>query len=366
MTDAEKKAKQAQDAPFLMPVVQPLATTGIEQSVYAAMLNGPGINQLALINAKTRQATVDMVTGEATITRGDFKLFIDRYDQLAGGLRVSVHKLLDICTIQLTQQNDYRGAGPLKAVVVFPLEEYMRLCGTPMTKASKDKARRRVKEDLEALYNISMEWTERSGRQTKDYLKMRIITQQGIKGGNIVVEFSPQMADYLTHAYIMQYPKELLRVDERNPATYFIGRKLLQHHSMDSNQRKGTANIIGVKTLLACCEDIIPSYSQVMRGDRHVAQRIITPFENALDALSAEGIIQWHYCNSKSEPLAQAQLNQMEYDIFVKLFIHFEALNAPCVAARIENAGAEPHPSVRKTRKPGGKKTASEQITFME
>lgn len=285
------------------------------------MLQGTGTNQFSHVSTRKRTPEIDEVTGLARLSEGSLTVFIEQYDSLTGGLRVSTHKLLDAFTIQLTAQNHYRGDGTLKTMVTIPLDDYMEQCGIPLTKASKDKTRRKVKEDLETLYNTSLEWTEQAGQgATRDYAKMRIISMHGIKAGKIQVRFSEDMARYLTHAYVMQYSLELFKLDERNPSAYHLGKKLLLHASIENNQKRGTDNIISVRALLDVAPDI-PSYEEVMAKDRHLDQRIITPFENALNALG--DILTWEYTNARGVPLTKKQAEGFGYDTFVKSYVRF-------------------------------------------
>lgn len=288
---------------------------------FVAMLNGTAINQLTNLSPHSNPPIIDAITGNATIERGSLKVFIDSYSDIKG-LRTSTLKLLDACTVLLTRQNSFRSDGPLNTVVEIPLERYMELCGIPLTKPSKDKTRRKVKEDLDTLYHVSLEWSEPSGKRTKDFAKMRICDKIAIIKGKICFSFSPAMAGYLTNAYVMQYPIELLKVDERNSNLYPLGRKLLLHNSIENNQRKGTANIISVKALLEVCPDI-PHYDKVSKEGRQLDQRIKTPFEKALNALE---FISWEYSNSKGIALNDAQIASASYADFENLYIKFDVI----------------------------------------
>jgi hypothetical protein len=301
---------------------------------FSPMLQGTGPNRLTQISTRNADQPVDAITGLATITNGNLTVFIEKYNSLAGGLRISTHKLLDACTIALTAQNNYRKMLIPKTLVTIPLEDYMHRCGIPMTKSSKDKTRRKVKEDLETLFNTSIEWTEPSGKQTRDFAKMRICDMVGIKGGNILMNFSHALAQYLIDSYIMQYSLELFKVDDRNPNTYYLGKKLLQHHSIDNNQKRGTANIISVRAALDSMPEI-PTYKKVKRIGRQVEQRIISPFENTLNTLSGTVLTSWEYCNSKGTPLTDEQLKDFDYFVFIDCYINFEVLNAPAQTARL-------------------------------
>ena len=324
---------------FLPSVTQPLPIEPIiqERPPFSPMLQGAGSNRLSQLSTRASLPDVDMITGVATITDGDYKVFIEKYNELAGGLRISTHKLLDTCTIALTADNQYRGIGELKTTVSIPLKEYIRLLGKPTTKATADEVRKRVKEDLETLYSISIEWREKSGKKMKDYAKMRIVTSHGIKRGTIMLGFSPEFARYLTGAYIMQYPIALLKMDERNPSSYHLGRKLLLHHSIDNNHAKGTANLISIRSLMNVCRDI-PSYQEVMRTDRAVDRRIKTPFETALNAIE---FITWEYSNARGLPLTNDQLQLTSYADFESLYIKFEVKDFPKQTARLSSKGEE-------------------------
>lgn len=301
---------------------------------YVAMLNGTATNQLTSISTRSNRPIVDIITNTATIQQGSVSVFIDNYNKITGELRTSTHKLLDALTMVLTQQNNYRGKeADLKPTVSLPLEHFMELCGIPITKPSKDWTRKKVKEDLETLYHLSIEWKEQSGKNTRDFAKMRLCDKIGIVRGNIVFSFSQDMANYLTNAYIMQYPVELLKVDERNPNSYHIGKKLLLHNSIDNNRAKGTANIISVKKLLEACPDI-PTHEQVLATGRQLDQRIKAPFEAGLNSLSS--FVSWEYCNSKGIPLTEEQLQATDYNTFIQLFIKFDVADTPDQTPRLE------------------------------
>ena len=345
--DAESKSK-------ISPSITPTDTA--EPKPFTAMLNGTATNKLTNISTRSNPPIIDAITGNATIEQGTLKVFIDKYSELTGGLRTSTHKLLDACTIELTRQNNYRGKDEkLNPLVTIPLEHFMELCGIPLTKPSKDKARRKVKEDLDTLYHISLEWTETSGKKTKDFAKMRVCDKVALVRGNIVFSFSLDMARYLTNAYLMQYPMDLLKVDERNPNTYHIGKKLLLHNSIDNNQRKGTAHILSVKSLLEVCPDI-PTYEQVLATDRAIDRRIKAPFETALNSLSS--FIRWEYCNSKGIPLTEEQLTSTDYGTFEKLFIRFEVIGEPDQTARLEARADEAKARATKKKRSTSKKKA--------
>lgn len=312
----------ARDKTKIIPFIKP---TDTKKNTLTPLFNGVGTNQLANISTRTKKPIVDAITGEGTITHQGLKVSIDKYNELARELRISTHKLFDALTLQLTKQNTYRGrADKIQRVVVLPIETYMQLCGIPPTKASKDRIRIKLKEDMETLFRISLEWQEPKRNKQPSFYKLRICDKIGIKGGNIEFSFTQEIAEYLVNSFITQYPLALMKLDERKINSYALGKVLARHNSMESNQRRGTANIISVEALLKYLPDI-PTYEQIQASNRAAEARIQIPFENALDSLSF--MLRWEYCNAKGVPLTEQQLHDTSYNNFIKLYIKFEIID---------------------------------------
>lgn len=310
---------------------------------YSPMLQGPGTNKLVNISTRKDAFNIDPITNIATLKDGDLTVFIDTYSSVTGGLRVSARKLLDACTIILTKQTDYRGNIEPRAKVIISLEDFMTLCGIPKTKASKDETRKRVKEDLETLYRVSFEWKETDGKGYNDFAKMRLCTEIGIKNGNIILGFSPSVAEYLQSAYLMQYPNILFQLNARNPNLWPIGRKLALHNSIDNNRETGTANTLSVRSLLESAPDI-PKYEEVMQGNKNVTDRIIKPLELCLDQLIEENFLsEWTYWNARNIELTYEQLLIMDYQTFISSYIHFAiAMESPDQTSRLKAKETKP------------------------
>ena len=298
---------------------------------FVPLLNGTATNAFSIIGRKAKPTRINQLAdNEATIEKGDFKVFIEKYSNKKT-LKVGVVKLLDILAIKLTKLNHYKAkdANTLKRTVTFSLDEYMTYLDV---KDVKD-ARKRLKEALDTLYSISLEWEEKSRAEVKNYTKMRICEAQGINRGIVSFTFTADMANYLNQAYVMQYPLELLAISERNPNAYPIARKLALHHSIDNNHKKGTANIISIAKLLEVAPEI-PNIEAVRKVNGSWGERIKGALEKALDTIS--DIIPWEYSNSKGAPLTDSQLDISDYDTFIKLYIKFDILGAPDPTKRLE------------------------------
>lgn len=297
-----------------------------QTEVYAPMLQGPATNTLAHTSARKDAFIMDAITKVGTLESGELKLFIDGFE---GSLRISARKLLDALAIELTKQTNYRGSFLPPMNVALSLERYMEICGQDTSKKGRvDEARKRVKEDMNILFRASFEWRG-EGRDKGDFLKSRICTDVAFKKGTIQFNFSPTMAAYLQQAYLMQYNMNLFKIDGLNPHTWLIARKLNEHHSMDSNKTAGTANTLSVASLLKAAPDI-PSHEEVAKTDRHFTKRIITPLETSLDQLIGAGFLsEWTYWNSRNTPLTDGQLAALDYNTFIKLYVHFEFAHTP-------------------------------------
>lgn len=298
---------------------------------FCPMLNGTATNKLATIGRKTKPTRINrLADNEATIENGDFKVFIEKYSNKKT-LKVGVVKLLDILALKFAKSNHYKAkdANTLKRTVTFSLDEYMTYLDI---KDVKD-ARKRLKEALDTLYSISLEWEEKSKGKVINYAKMRICEAQGIERGVASFTFTTSMANYLNQSYIMQYPLELLAISERNPNAYPIARKLALHHSIDNNIKRGTANIISVAKLLEVAPEI-PNIEAVRAVNGSWSERIKGALEKALDAI--EGVVSWEYSNSKGIPLTDKQLELSDYETFIKLFVKFDIKGAPDPTKRLE------------------------------
>ena len=309
---------------------------------FVPLLNGTATNAFSIIGRKAKPTRINkLADNEATIEKGDFKVFIEKYSNKKT-LKVGAVKLLDFLAVGLAKNNHYRDKDitNLQNTVTFSIDDYMGYLGVanPDNKNTRDQVRRRLKAELETLYSISLEWEEKSRGEVKNYTKMRICESQGINRGIASFTFTADMANYLNQAYVMQFPLELLAISECNPNAYPIARKLALHHSIDNNHKKGTANIISVAKLLEVAPEI-PNIEAVRKVNGSWSERIRGLLEKALDAL--EGIVSWEYSNSNSVPLTDKQLELSDYETFIKLFVKFDIKGAPDPTERLKKKKKE-------------------------
>jgi hypothetical protein len=140
------------------------------------------------------------------------------------------------------------------------------------------------------------------------------------------MQFAEPLTQYLTQAYVMPYPTNLLSIDERNERAYNIGFKLAYHHGITNNVKRGTNHIISVRDLLNACGNM-PFVENINQGSNrgHWKRLIKEPLEKSLDTLCTKKVItRWEFANAKGSPLTDAQLDSGSYEDFVSQYVLFD------------------------------------------
>ena len=306
------------------------------------MARGRATDALSFMSSKN--AKIDRITGNATIEKFEVQLVILKLKELHASLGMSTDKLLSTAIASFTKKNDFRHKKTIDRAVTIPLKEYARLVGydvdehttnTPeeakkekkRAKNQLDNARKAIKKDLDIIQASTLSWKEptRGNKEPRDFARVSLVTFTGIINGEIKISFSPEIASYLAEKNsITQYPTKLLSLDNRKPTAYYLGRKLIEHYYMDSNQIRGTNDRLKISTLLEVTN--LPSYEEVQKTDRgHWEERIKIPFEDALNDLKAIGVLKdYKYTHEKGVDLTEEEgYNITTYTMFSNLYLHF-------------------------------------------
>lgn len=258
-------------------------------------------------------------------SKGDMELVFSNIDSLPYGLRPSLHKLLDICMLQLAQTNHYKKTEGLDCTVRFHLDEYIQWSGKNLTVGMKNKMRKKLKDNLLILQNININYEHK-----KDSLKTAIVDEWNIKNSIVTINFAEDFIKHVNTKQLMLYPDALLHINEVQPAAYYLGRKLATHYSIRLNRFRGTHNIICVNTLLDSLENSIPSIEHVSETNKNYKGKIIKPLESALDKLvEADILSEWHYTKAKHVPLTDEELKQTNMYYYTKRMISFTMKDHP-------------------------------------
>lgn len=329
----------------LTPTIQP-ADTAEREKTFSTIRQGNVTNALTKLRAvEGKTATVDQITGTATITRGDLTVTIPAFTVGTGlGLKTSAYQLLDALTVALTE------SGAKSPAVALSLEEYMAKRGLK----DKKEARKQATEGLETLFNAKISFTKKGKKgQPQDFHDVHLIDSKGIRKGVINVSFGSTFYNLLLGYTVMSYPAQLWTLNsKRNPNSFYLLRKIAEHKNMNVNKKN--EDTIAVKTLLKVAP-YLPSYDEVMQGNKNVTARIIDPFERDMDALSET--LGWEYCHSNGEPLTQEEMENFNYDLFKDLLIRTAWRNYPDQTARLKRK-AESIEKAKKRKPRASKKKA--------
>ena len=243
------------------------ATTSLLYNSFIPMLNGYPTNDLMSMSKSKME--IDGISGTAKYTKDGHTIILKSPKDLLRAIGVSSKKILDTATAYLTMGNLYEGTN-VNPTATIPLMDYWKAQNYHVEPLQMDteeeqekeynrvaenikKLKQSLKEDLEKL--TCVEWTgQGTGRNKGDFAGLRYISSYRVKGTTLYVNFDIDFAKYLVQAYVMQWSSALLRHKDSN--SYVIGRKLLLHHSMDSNAAGGTDNTLSVKKLLEEAPDI--------------------------------------------------------------------------------------------------------------
>ena len=271
-----------------------------KESNYSMIRQDPTTNALARVSSKSNIIQKDFTTTGIIQTQNgstNLAVIISEYGNVT--LKQSTSKLLRLLTINFTE------TGSKNKLLSIPLKNAMKDLGLNDIKS----ARKTIKGDLEALYNVSCEAQRTNYKGEKDHIAFRILDMQAIKNGVIYVNLSDQIFSHLKRCELMPYPKTLLRIrsdSQKNPYSYYLGDKIVEqkkYHLFENSFQ------VSVKTLInECTRNGMPTYESIKNRSRHVNKLIIEPFERDLEACSTD-IFEWEYCNKKGAPLTDEQIS---------------------------------------------------------
>ena len=188
--------------------------------------------------------------------------------------------------------------------------------------------RRKLSKHLETLRTAGVSWTEKVQGKEQRYSGLNYIGKYDLKGNTLEIEFTVTIAEYLTLLPLIQYPRSLYKVDDKDFNAFAIGEAMCIHYSQDNNVIRGTEGKLTVETLLTYTS--FPSYNQLKLQRSGWEKNIKEPLENALDKLTQCGFIKkWEYCykGGIEIPDDEMRLKNFTYREFLSLVVKFEISN---------------------------------------
>jgi hypothetical protein len=263
--------------------------------------------QTNLTNKRNDIANIDQLGNKTVLIESktkEFKMMVDGYAELKGGIHSSAAMLLECLMITATM------GGLKNTLIKMPLCDYMALRGLN----DEPSTREQVKRDIEALWRVSFEYRD---KRKGTFVKARILGDVGyIKNSEIIFGFSHTffnifMVDANEYLF-MFFPLEALQGKiNHHPYKYWLAREIALHKRM--NLEESNENVISIKTLIGACPNF-PTYEQV---NRNALNRIIKLFEQDMNELSS--VFKWEY--SGTSPTT--------YDEFMSAIIKIHWINYP-------------------------------------
>ncbi|MCQ2595902.1 MAG: hypothetical protein MJ196_11630 [Treponemataceae bacterium] len=294
----------------------------IQDDGFAKMLNNTTTNYIQRAAAQSRRWELDEETGDAKLIIKDVEIKINRIDYnkpLNFGIFAS--KLFAICLIKLTaaEQGDNK--------IILTTAQLCELMGKENTASARREISRQLKDATQELLGLTVTYLKDTEKTTRTQGRGNIIGDILTENGQIIITLNENLTEILQlKPQITEYPVTLLKIDGRNSTAFYIGNYIAEQTS--TNFGKRNQNLFTVKKMIEISG--LPSIEKVKQGNRHYAEKIIEPLENALDELTNNGILQsWEYCNANGEILTDEQLNSSSIDVWAEYRIKAIMKNYP-------------------------------------
>ena len=237
-------------------------------------------------------------------------------------------KATNVLARAFTKRNHQNATGEKINVRIFlDVEDFAKANGINIDSESAMKNFRfKLKKSLETLRYSGISWTEKVKGQPKSYSGMNYIGKYELKSNSLMIEFTISMAEYLTSLPLLNYPRSLYKLDDRDFNAFAIGEAMCIHYSQDNNVIRQTEGKLRVETLLKYTS--FPNYEELKAQKRSWEERVKEPFENALDHLTKNGFLKdWKYCHNGGIEITDEEIKTgiiNSYEKFISLIIKFE------------------------------------------
>ena len=305
----------------------------LAEKSYTMLPQDTGLNKFNKIaQMNDSRGILEIFGGALTYTQKEITIKIPHYEELwrqsslkGTELNTPMKKMLDLSTAISRELHSPR--------VEIPLKDFMKITGVKDEK----EARKQVNHSLDVLADIMLSFDDSKNKnRSSSYRDLRVIGEKGIKKGKIFLVFSLGFFEEIEKMPLMPYPLRILQAskgNQKNRNSYYLAHKICELQNMNTGARN--ERIISVKTLLAACP-YLATENEVRQSDRRLYDRIINPFiadlEEALRILGiGEDGYEWFFENGISIP--DSELSSMEYETFIKSYIHLDKIpDYPAVA----------------------------------
>ena len=300
-----------------------------------------GIKEEDIQTAKSLSPHAIMFSGKATNALGQ-ACSIGKYDRIKESLTIKDVKILDIqdgkkigvgtakilryAIAEFTKQNHSDAPkDKLNRLVHLDIKDFAEANGVDITsKKAMENFRAKLRKNLETLRQAGLKWTEKINNKEKAFTSLSYIQKFTVVTTNVFdIEFSNDMGEYLTSLPLIQYPRALYGLDDKNFNAFAMGEAMCIHYSMDKNIMRGTAGKLKVETLLKCTS--FPTMEELKKHKWSWELLVKEPFENALDELTHCGFLKdWKYCYEGGIEISDEQALPENYAEFISRIVFFE------------------------------------------
>ena len=285
--------------------------------IFAFVPQNKAMNTLALINTGKFSLDEKTKTGKVKVADAVFELKNFSKTQVSTATLILNDILLDEC----------RKAGTPS--ITISVRELAKLKGRSETKQAIQKLRAELVDQMEELASIKYTGREKIDGKWKNSGGLEINGGTHIiKDGILYWNYNADLYSQLSELAPMDYPKELWRTDPRTNQYYF-GRYIATNWRLNEG-KKGRCKIT-IRTLISKTPNL-PTYAEVMKGNRNVSARIIKKTFEDLDALESVYYDVYTADGQKVEdPMA------MDYPTFIKAYIMVDYSDYPQHEKRIDS-----------------------------
>lgn len=319
---------------------------GVKQNIYnveryQAIFNSPKTMQLSKFNTNCVSGEFDAINNRVIYNIEDLEISVSnkkikdkKIKSLFEAFTPNTAKVVDVLSLILARDvNTEKLCETYAPIVSFTIDEYLALSGKESTKSNRDVARRNLTAALKAIHATQLTFKDTVMGEVKTFIDVDLCVKKGVIENNVVMfQFSPDFALYLAHSYITCFDTKIFCFDSNNQNAYPLYRKLLTHYSMDNNIKRGTNNVISVRTALECCPDI-PTREKIKNGNRQYG-RIKDSLMRALSYIEDHTGMKWRFCTAGGQDLDDSKI-EITYDEFMSLYIKFELEGFPDQSERI-------------------------------
>lgn len=286
-----------------------------QNATFALVPLNKAMGALAYINTGTKDIDDRTKKGKITIEDVTFEIEKDYKDVSTAAVMLNDFFL---CESHRTDS----------ASIAVPLRDLAIRKKRSTSKQAIQKLRNEVLEQMEELKPLGYRCRERINGKWVDSGKIDINGGTAvIVNGVIYWNFNQDLYQRLRLYAPTDYPRELWSVDPRTNQ-YFFGRYIAQNRRL--NEGKPGRNRIQIRTLISKTPNL-PSYDEVMNGNRDVSGRIIRKTFADLDALEC-----LFYDVYTADGQRVENPEEMNYQTFISAYIEVDYSDYPQHTGRVK------------------------------